>query len=49
MCPRRFAVLGSGDILMIDTRHSVKLGSEVNQIVPRLLPLLVTGVQWIFT
>ena len=39
-----FADLTSGDILFVDTTHTVKLGSEVNRIVLRLLPLLAPGV-----
>jgi Methyltransferase domain len=39
-----FTGLRSGDVLFVDTTHTVKLGSEVNRIVLRLLPLLATGV-----
>jgi len=39
-----FAELTSGDILFVDTTHTVKLGSEVNRIVLRVLPLLAPGV-----
>ena len=39
-----FAGLGSGDVLIVDTTHTVKLGSEVNRIILRLLPLLASGV-----
>lgn len=39
-----FAELGAGDVLVVDTTHTVKLGSEVNRIVLRLLPLLAPGV-----
>jgi Methyltransferase domain len=41
---RVFAELISGDVLVVDTTHTVKLGSEVNRIVLRLLPLLAPGV-----
>jgi hypothetical protein len=36
--------LTSGDMLIVDTTHTVKLGSEVNRIVLRMLPLLAPGV-----
>ena len=36
--------LSSGDMLIVDTTHVVKLGSDVNRIVLRLLPLLAPGV-----
>ena len=39
-----FTELTSGDILFVDTTHTVKLGSEVNRIILRVLPLLVPGV-----
>ncbi len=39
-----FSELASGDILFVDTTHTVKLGSEVNRIVLHLLPLLAPGV-----
>ncbi len=39
-----FTQLTSGDILFVDTTHTVKLGSEVNRIVLRVLPLLAPGV-----
>jgi hypothetical protein len=39
-----FAELTSGDMLVVDTTHTVKLGSEVNRIVLRVLPLLAPGV-----
>jgi Methyltransferase domain len=38
-----FAGLGGGDMLIVDTTHTVKLGSEVNRIILRLLPLLAPG------
>lgn len=39
-----FTELASGDMLVVDTTHTVKLGSEVNHIVLRVLPLLAPGV-----
>jgi hypothetical protein len=39
-----FERLGSGDILFVDTTHTVKIGSDVNHIVLRVLPLLAPGV-----
>jgi Methyltransferase domain len=39
-----FSELGDGDVLVVDTTHTVKLGSEVNRLVLRLLPLLAPGV-----
>jgi hypothetical protein len=39
-----FAELGTGDILFVDTTHTVKIGSDVNRIVLRVLPLLQSGV-----
>jgi hypothetical protein len=39
-----FSDLKSGDMLIVDTTHTVKVGSEVNRIVLRLLPLLASGV-----
>jgi Methyltransferase domain len=38
------AELRPGDVLFVDTTHTVKIGSDVNQIVLRLLPLLAAGV-----
>lgn len=40
----RFLALESGDILFIDTSHTVKLGSEVNLLILQILPLLCQGV-----
>jgi predicted O-methyltransferase YrrM len=40
----RFLELGAGDILFIDTSHTVKLGSEVNFLILEVLPLLRPGV-----
>jgi hypothetical protein len=39
-----FERLASGDILFIDTTHTVKLGSEVNRLILDVLPLLRPGV-----
>ena len=39
-----FTELESGDILFVDTTHTVKIGSDVNHIVLRVLPLLKPGV-----
>jgi hypothetical protein len=39
-----YAALGAGDLLFIDTTHTVKVGSEVNEIVLRGLPRLAAGV-----
>jgi hypothetical protein len=39
-----FAELADGDILFVDTTHTVKIGSDVNRIVLRILPLLAPGV-----
>jgi hypothetical protein len=39
-----FAALGAGDILFVDTTHTVKIGSDVNRIILRILPLLAPGV-----
>ena len=39
-----FAKLGSGDILFVDTTHTVKIASDVNDIILRVLPLLERGV-----
>jgi hypothetical protein len=39
-----FAELESGDILFVDTTHTVKIGSDVNHIVLQVLPLLKPGV-----
>jgi hypothetical protein len=39
-----FASLGAGDILFVDTTHTVKLGSDVNHIILDVLPLLSAGV-----
>jgi hypothetical protein len=39
-----FQRLGDGDILFVDTTHTVKIGSDVNHIVLRVLPLLAPGV-----
>jgi len=39
-----FAELESGDVLFVDTTHTVKLGSDVNHIVLDVLPALAPGV-----
>jgi hypothetical protein len=39
-----FAELAAGDILFVDTTHTVKIGSDVNRIVLRILPMLAPGV-----
>jgi hypothetical protein len=39
-----FRALQSGDILFVDTTHTVKIGSDVNRIILRILPLLAPGV-----
>lgn len=39
-----FASLRSGDILFVDTTHTVKIGSDVNHILLEILPRLAPGV-----
>jgi predicted O-methyltransferase YrrM len=39
-----FARLEAGDLLFVDTSHTVKTGGDVNRIVLELLPLLAPGV-----
>jgi hypothetical protein len=39
-----FAQLGPGDILFVDTTHTVKLGSDVNYVILDVLPTLAPGV-----
>jgi Methyltransferase domain len=39
-----FGQLRSGDILFVDTTHTVKLGSDVNYVVLDVLPTLASGV-----
>ena len=39
-----FAELGEGDILFVDTSHTVKAGGDVNRIVLDILPRLASGV-----
>jgi hypothetical protein len=39
-----FAWLQSGDVLFVDTTHTVKLGSDVNYIALEVLPTLAPGV-----
>jgi predicted O-methyltransferase YrrM len=36
--------LGGGDVLFVDTSHTVKLGSDVNRVILELLPLVAAGV-----
>jgi hypothetical protein len=40
----RFLALAPGDVLFVDTTHTVKLGSEVNRLVLEVLPRLAPGV-----
>ena len=40
----RIAALQAGDVLFVDTTHTVKLGGDVNRIVFDLLPLVAPGV-----
>jgi len=39
-----FAALGDGDILFVDSTHTVKVGGDVNRIVLDVLPTLAPGV-----
>jgi Methyltransferase domain len=39
-----FTELQAGDVLFVDTTHTVKIDSDVNHIVLRVLPLLADGV-----
>ncbi len=39
-----FTELAAGDILFVDTTHTVKIASDVNRIILRILPLLAPGV-----
>lgn len=39
-----FTELQSGDVLFVDTTHTVKIASDVNHIILRVLPLLKEGV-----
>lgn len=39
-----FARLGSGDILFVDTTHTVRIGGDVNRLVLDVLPALAPGV-----
>ncbi len=41
---RAFAELGSGDILFLDTTHTVKLGGDVTYLLLEVLPRLAPGV-----
>lgn len=40
----RFKALAAGDILFIDSTHVTKVGSDLNQIFFKILPLLASGV-----
>ncbi len=42
--PEPSTELRAGDILFVDTTHTVKLGGDVNRIVLDLLPLVAPGV-----
>ncbi len=42
--PERLAELEAGDILFVDTTHTVKLGSDVNHIILEVLPALAPDV-----
>jgi predicted O-methyltransferase YrrM len=42
--PDAFAGLGDGDLLFIDSTHTVKLGGDVNRLVLDVLPSLAPGV-----
>jgi hypothetical protein len=42
--PERFAELVEGDLLVVDTTHTVKTGGDVNHIVLDVLPRLGSGV-----
>lgn len=39
-----FSELQAGDVLFVDTTHTVKIASDVNHIILRVLPLLAEGV-----
>jgi hypothetical protein len=39
-----FRELGEGDVLFVDTTHTVKLGSDVNYLILDVLPVLAPGV-----
>jgi hypothetical protein len=39
-----FGDLKAGDLLFVDTTHTVKIGSDVNRIILRILPILAPGV-----
>lgn len=39
-----FAGLGSGDLLFVDTTHTVKIGGDVNRVILDILPTLAPGV-----
>lgn len=39
-----FESLSAGDVLFVDTTHTVKIGSEVNRVILDVLPVLAPGV-----
>jgi predicted O-methyltransferase YrrM len=39
-----FIALGAGDVLFVDTTHTVRIGGDVTQIVLEVLPALASGV-----
>jgi hypothetical protein len=42
--PAEFETLGDGDVLFVDTTHTVKMGGDVNFLVLEALPALAPGV-----
>ncbi len=44
MAPREWSDLQAGDVLFVDTSHTVKMGGEVNHVVLDVLPRLAPGV-----
>jgi hypothetical protein len=42
--PGELARLGAGDVLFVDTTHTVRVGGDVNHVVLELLPVLAPGV-----
>ena len=44
VAPEVFASLEAGDVLFVDTTHTVKLGSDVNHVILDVLPTLAPGV-----
>jgi len=43
--PARFAALGEGDILFVDSTHVAKVDSDVNYLFAEILPRLASGVR----